>query len=112
MVSIYSALLCSTLRLYSQVSICGEAHEFIYGRALVAAEHPAKKDAAYNVKQFVLVKSFLVVSWLVLSRGKVRYLFCSMCHRMHVKGQFCKGSTNALTKVYSMNLLARGIIHR
>ena len=59
----------------AKFSIRGEAHEFIYGRALVAAEYPAKKDAAYNVKQFVLVKSFLVVSRLVLSRGKVRYLF-------------------------------------
>ena len=58
----------------ARFSIRGEAHEFIHGRALVAAEHPAEEDAAYNVKQFVLVKSFLVVSRL-LSRGKVRYLF-------------------------------------
>ena len=36
----------------AKFSIRGEAHEFIYGRALVAAEYPAKKDAAYNVKQF------------------------------------------------------------
>ena len=33
-----------------------EAHEFIHGRAIVAAEHPAEEDAAYSVKQFVLVK--------------------------------------------------------
>ena len=49
----------------ARFSIHGEAHEFIHGRALVAAEHPAEEDAAYNVKQFVLVKSFLVVSRLL-----------------------------------------------